>query len=85
MPIRVNMDKARKIHMDVIRTVRNTELAALDIPFMRALESSDTAAQAKIAKTKQTLRDIPQKFNLNASTPTELKNKWPPELPDREG
>jgi len=83
MPIRVNMAKARAIHMDVIRSVRNAELAALDIPFMRAVEAGDTEAQANIAKAKQTLRDIPQTFDLGASTPTQLKQKWPSELPLR--
>jgi len=81
MPIQVNMAKARAIHMDAIRGVRDAELAALDIPFIRALESGDTDAQAKIARTKQILRDIPQTFDLTAKTPMQLKNKWPAELP----
>jgi len=83
MPIRVNMEKARAIHLDVIRGVRNAELAALDVPFMRAVEAGDTEAQATIATKKQTLRDIPQTFELTARTPEELKGKWPAELTPR--
>ncbi len=83
MPIRVNMVKARKIHLEAIRRVRNSELAALDIPFMQAVEAGDTQAQATIAKSKQTLRDIPQTFDLCANTPTQLKDRWPSELPPR--
>jgi hypothetical protein len=84
MPITVNMAKARGIHMDKIRVVRNAELAAKDITFMRAVEAGDTSTQATIATEKQTLRDIPQTFDLTTDTPEELKAKWPVQLPARE-
>jgi hypothetical protein len=78
----VNMARARLIHMDAIRAVRNAQLAALDIPFMRAIETGDTSSQAVIATQKQTMRDIPQTFDLtNVRTPTDLKSLWPNELP----
>ena len=83
MPINVNMNKARAIHMDVIRVVRNDELDALDALFMRAVEAGDTDAQRTIAGDKQALRDIPQTFDLTARTPAQLKEKWPTELPPR--
>jgi hypothetical protein len=83
-PIKINMPKARGIHMDNIRQVRNAELAAKDITFMRAVEAGDTSAQATIGAEKQTLRDIPQTFDLTTDTPEELKAKWPAELPARE-
>ena len=84
MPVIVNMDKARAIHMDKIRAARNIELAAKDIPFMRAVEAGDTSAQSAIAAEKQVLRDIPQTFDLTTDTPEELNDKWPAELPARE-
>ena len=86
MPVNVNMSKARVIHMDVIRVVRNAELAAKDITFMRAVEAGDTDAQATIATEKQALRDIPATFDLETgvTTPEQLKGKWPAELPARE-
>ena len=69
--------------MEAIRVVRNSELAALDVPYMRAVEAGDTAAQATIAKAKKLLRDIPQTFDITARTPKELKARWPSELPPR--
>jgi hypothetical protein len=84
--VRVNMPKARGIHMDKIRVVRNAELAAKDISFMRAVEAGDASTQSTIATEKQVLRDIPQTFDLTTDndTPEELKAKWPAELPARE-
>jgi hypothetical protein len=80
MPIRVNMSKARGIHMDTIRAARNGELARKDIEYMKALEADDGSAAA-IAIEKQKLRDIPQTFDLTTDTPEELKEKWPEGLP----
>ena len=83
---KVNMPKARGVHMDKIRLVRNAELVKKDLPSLRALEAGDTDAQARIATEKQTLRDIPQTFDLTTDndTPLELEAKWPSELPARE-
>jgi hypothetical protein len=85
MPVNVNMTKARVIHMDAIRVVRNTELVAKDIVFMRAVEAGDASAQSTIATEKQTLRDIPATFDITTGvdTPEKLKAKWPAELPER--
>ena len=81
---KVNMPKARDLHMDQIRSVRNTELAKLDAPFMQALEARDVAEQQRIADLKQQLRDIPQTFDLNVfTTPESLKSSWPLELPPK--
>mgnify|MGYP003130542468 CR=1 FL=1 len=86
MPINVNMEKARVIHMDAIRVVRNAELAAKDVTFMRAVEAGDNSAQSTIATEKQVLRDIPATFDITTGvdTPEKLKAKWPTELPARE-
>lgn len=78
---KVNMAKARGIQMDYIRRVRNKELAAKDITFMRAVEAGNTDAQAKIGTEKQALRNIPQMFDLTTDTPLQLKAKWPEGLP----
>ena len=86
MPISVNMTKARVIHLTEIRRVRNLELAAKDITFMRAVEDGDASAQAAIKTQKQTLRDIPATFDIttDVDTPAKLKAKWPSELPARD-
>jgi len=77
------MDKARAIHMAHIRAARNRELEALDVPFMRAIESGDTKEAARIGALKQELRDIPQTVNLRTAnnTPEELQTVWDPQLP----
>jgi len=83
---KVNMAKARGVHMDTIRVVRNAELVKKDLTSLRAIEAGDTDAQATIATEKQVLRDIPATFDLttDAGTPEKLKAKWPTELPARE-
>ena len=80
MPVSVNMTRARAIHMDKIRLVRNKQLASLDVPFMRAVETGDASELARIASEKQVLRDIPQTLDLTTDTPEELKAIWPIEL-----
>ena len=82
--VTVDLAKARGIHMDDTRVVRNIELQKLDVPYMKALEADDTVEQQRIAGLKQTLRDIPQTFDLTTDTPEQLKAKWPTELPARE-
>ena len=81
----VDMTKARAIHLAEIRRVRNAELAAKDVPFMRAVEAGDASAQSTIGTEKQTLRDIPATFDITTGidTPEQLKARWPAELPDR--
>ena len=86
MPVNVNMDKARAIHLEEIRRVRNEELVKEDVTFMRAVEDGDTDAQNTIKTKKQTLRDLPATFDIttDVATPDKLKAKWPTELPARE-
>ena len=83
---KVNIEKARTVHMDKIRVVRNAELVKRDLPSLRAMESGDTDAQTTIGEEKQTLRDIPQTFDITTgvTTPAQLNAKWPTELPARE-
>ena len=83
---KVNMTKARAVHMDKIRVVRNAELVKKDLTSLRAIEAGDTGAQSTIATEKQTLRDIPATFDIttDVDTPVKLKAKWPAELPARE-
>ena len=78
---KINMAKARGVHMDKIRVARDAELVKKDIPFMRAVEAGDASAQATIATEKQALRDIPQTFDLTTDTPAQLRDKWPDGLP----
>ena len=71
----VNMSKAKDIHKDNIREARKDKLAALDIEFQKAQETSaDTSA---IVAKKKALRDAPAASAINAATNvTELKAQW---------
>jgi len=86
MPVNVNMTKARAIHLEEIRRVRNAELVKEDLTFMRAVEAGDASTQSTVATKKQVLRDIPASFDITTGvdTPEKLKAKWPTELPARE-
>jgi len=81
MPVVVNMAKAQKIQMDRIRAARDVQLEKLDLPYMRAIETGNKNEQQRIATLKQSLRDIPQKFDLaNYRSPESLASAWPEEL-----
>jgi hypothetical protein len=71
----VNMSKAKDIHKDNIRSARKDKLAALDIEFQKAQETSaDTSA---IVAKKNALRDAPAASAIDAaSNATELKAQW---------
>ena len=86
MPVNVNMTKARAIHLEAIRKVRNEELAKEDINLMIANESGTSSEQDAVKAKKQTLRDLPAAFDIttDVDTPEKLKAKWPTELPARE-
>jgi hypothetical protein len=78
---KIDMPKARVVHRDHIREVRNVELEKLDVPYMRAVEAADTDEQTNISNQKQILRDLPQTFDLDGyTTPATLKDAWPDEL-----
>lgn len=66
--------------MDRIREVRDVELALLDQDIYKL---EDIGADATVLRTKrQTLRDIPQIFDLTkAATPDDLRALWPVDLP----
>jgi hypothetical protein len=55
---KVNIDKAKAIHLDKFRSARAPKLAKLDIDFMKAVEAGDEAKKAEIIAAKQALRDV---------------------------
>ena len=70
-----DMTKAKELHKAKIREARVDKLAALDIEYQRATETSaDTSA---IVTKKQALRDAPAASGIaTASNTTELKAQW---------
>ena len=71
MPINVDITKAKVITKDRLRVDRIPLLAAQDVLYMKAQESSaDTSA---IVTEKQRLRDVTNQVN-SMTTVTQLKN-----------
>lgn len=71
---RVDMPAAVEIHKDTLRALRAPKLAALDVEFIRAVESGDSTRQAEIAAEKATLRDVTKHPDIAAAaTPDDLK------------
>jgi len=83
MPIGINVNKAKEIHKDKIREVRNPLLSQEDVTFMRAVEADDTDAKTASATRKQQLRDVTNIVDSATITATdvtgvtnELKAVW---------
>lgn len=65
----VDMVKARQIHMDYLRHIRNKKLEALDVEQLKGVD---------VASEKQALRDMPQNVDLTPyQTPESLKAVMP--------
>ncbi len=76
--INVDMKKAREIHINQLRLMRNTKLEELDKSYMKAIERDDSIQKENIATMKQQLRDMPQTFDLSVyKTPDQLKSSKP--------
>jgi len=71
----IDMAKAREIHKANIREARTPLLAALDIEFQKAQETSaDTSA---IIAKKNALRDAPADSGIDSAADTDaLKAQW---------
>ena len=83
MPIGIDINKAKEIHKDKIREVRNPLLQAKDVEYMRAQEAGNTEKVAEIVAEKQALRDattIVANTNITATSvlgvTEELKQVW---------
>jgi hypothetical protein len=68
-------ERAKEIWLEHYRRARTPLLAALDVDFMRAVESGNTDLQKEIAAKKQALRDV-TKTEL-PDTLEGIKNTWP--------
>ena len=73
--IKINIDKAKEIWLNHYRAARAPILAALDVDFMKAVESGNIDIQKEIASKKQALRDV-TKIEL-PDTLEEIKATWP--------
>lgn len=74
----VDMPKARVIHCNNLRRIREPLLTALDVEYQRAQEINDTTEQASIVVKKQALRDATAFAGIDtATTPDELSAAIP--------
>ena len=72
-----DMTKAKEIFKDKIRSVRQPLLDAEDVVYMKALEASDSSAQAASVAKKKKLRDAPATSAIDAADNiTKLKAAW---------
>ena len=72
-----DMTEAKKIFIEKIREVRKPLLEAEDVVYMKALEASDSTAQAASVAKKKALRDAPAATAIeNADTIAKLKAAW---------
>lgn len=69
--ITVNIEQAKNIWIDNIRTKRQPFLEALDIEYIKAIESNDTEKQQDIIAKKNLLRDCTQDARIQNATSTE--------------
>lgn len=58
MPIGIDLEKAKEIHKNKIRQVRNPLLQQKDVEYMRALEAGDSEKVSQVVAEKQALRDV---------------------------
>tara|TARA_R100001443_G_scaffold90844_2_gene97346 strand:- start:3 stop:269 length:267 start_codon:yes stop_codon:yes gene_type:complete len=73
--IKTDMAKAKEVHKAKIRGARIDKLAALDVEFQKALETS--ADTTSIVSKKKALRDAPANAAIDAAkTEAELKAAW---------
>ena len=73
MGIIINIEKAKDIWKNKIRSARKSKLEELDVEYMRAQEAgADTSA---IVTKKQELRDYPAQVD-SATTTDEIKAVW---------
>jgi len=87
MPIGINVNKAKELHKEKIRQVRNPLLQSEDVTFMRAVEADDTDAKTASAARKQQLRDATNIVDSATITATDvtgvtnqLKQVWDTDL-----
>ena len=77
---KVNIEKAKAIHLDKFRSARAPKLDKLDIEFMKAVEVNDEAKKSAIIADKIALRDVtltPLPDDLDC-----IKSTWPDILID---
>ena len=81
--IKIDVEKAKEIQKNNIRSVRDKIFKDKDIEYMRALELQDSSKISEIVEQKNKLRDVPNmvnSFNCDSTDPdvisSELSKVW---------
>lgn len=69
--ISINIEQAKQIWIDNIRIKRQPFLEALDIEYIKAIESNDITKQQDIISKKNLLRDCTKDTRIQNATSTE--------------
>lgn len=69
--ININIEQAKQIWIDNIRIKRQPFLEALDIEYIKAIESNNTTKQQEIISKKNLLRDCTKDARIQNATSTE--------------
>ena len=78
--ITIDINKAKDVYKDMLRSARKPVLEDLDLQFMRAVETGNTTLQAEIAAKKQALRDVTTDPNIDKVKNTEDFRKIFPDM-----
>lgn len=76
--IEVDVSKAKEIHLDRIRRMRDKKLKDLDVEMLKNITNSKKLKE--IDAEKQLLRDIPQTIDLSNLDLNSPESLWPVEL-----
>ena len=75
--IEVSLEKAKTIHMDHLKRLRDKQLKELDVSYIRAMELEEVETINAIKVTKKLLRDMPDTETLDGLTVEELESYKP--------
>jgi transposase-like protein len=79
--IKVNLDKAKELHKDNLRSARAQEFKSLDVDYMRALEENNAEKINQIVEIKTQLRNITSAEEIiSAASVDDLKSHWPTDI-----
>jgi hypothetical protein len=69
--ININIEQAKEIWKDNLRTKRQPFLESLDLEYIKAIESNDTEKQQAVIAKKKLLRDCTEDPRIHNATSTE--------------
>jgi protein-tyrosine-phosphatase len=79
--IMINIEKAKEIHKNNLRSARIEEFKKLDVEYIRAMEENNREKIEQIVEAKTRLRNITTAEEIaTAETLDDLKAHWPTDI-----